>query len=393
MNKELVGGNKLISGFMSLSIISGISNGIFQLIVPLYAISLYATDAQVGFSRGVIQLGSLIVALPSGFLIDKFGSRKIYVFSCIFDIFAIIMVSVSTTLKFFLLVLFLEGIAGSIRWTSVNSAFFEKINYIGNDKSGWVRASMAIGLNFIGPLLGGAIIVKNNYASVFYFIGGLLFLTVFMSIFLKNDQELVNSNYKNKENTLIQIGRLFRNKLLIRTALIQSVIISCFISCSVFIVVFLLNLGYQTNTISVVIASQGVGFILIMFLGGKLYKKISLRSLYIDSVLLVIVGLCIIIFINNIYLIWLGMVLIGIGAGLSTNISYSILGNMKGEKGKISGLFYLFTGTGMAIGPLVGSFMVAVFGIIYGFIVFLPIELFILMFILFIKDDEIMEVH
>jgi len=374
---------------MSLSILSGIASGILQLIVPLYAISLCATAAQVGYSKGIIQLGSLIVALPSGFIIDKFGSRKVYIVSCFFDVFAIVMISATTTFKSFLAVLFLEGIAGSIRWTSVNSAFFEKINQIGNEKSGWVRASMAIGLNFIGPLLGGTIIGRNNYSSVFYIIGELLFATIFLSVFLQNNDKKEKDEFKNKGNIYIQFKELFKNRFLIRTALIQSFIMSCFTACSVFIVVFLLRLEYETNTIALIMALQGVGFISIMFLGGKLLKKIKLRSLYIGSALLVIVGLCAIAFINNILLICLGTVLIGFGAGLNTNISYSILGEMKGEKGKISGLFYLFTGTGMALGPLVGSIMISLLGIRFGFIVFIPIELTILIFILNNKEIKV----
>jgi len=50
-----------------------------QLVIPLYAIGLNATDAQVGLTRGILQFGGLLASLPGGFLVDRFGSKKIYI--------------------------------------------------------------------------------------------------------------------------------------------------------------------------------------------------------------------------------------------------------------------------------------------------------------------------
>jgi MFS family permease len=61
--------------------------------------------------------------------------------------------------------------------------------------------------------------------------------------------------------------------------------------------------------------------------------------------------------------------------------SYSQLAKLKGRKGKISGFFFLITGTGVALGPVYSGYLASLFDIRAAFIGFLPLEAAALIFL------------
>jgi MFS family permease len=61
---------------------------------------------------------------------------------------------------------------------------------------------------------------------------------------------------------------------------------------------------------------------------------------------------------------------------------------MAGQKGRLSGLFFLITGTGVALGPLWGSLLVTLWGIRAAFIGFVPVILIALVCVLLPRRAE-----
>jgi MFS family permease len=76
----------------------------------------------------------------------------------------------------------------------------------------------------------------------------------------------------------------------------------------------------------------------------------------------------------SLWLIGVGAIVLAMGTGLLMATSYSQLGKMMGKKGKISAVFFLITGAGVAFGPLIGGYLASLFGIRGAFIGFLPLE-------------------
>ena len=71
--------NKLIISFVILNITMGTAGGIFQMTLPLYALSLKASTAQIGLISGASGMGLLLLVIPAGFLVDHFGSKRLFV--------------------------------------------------------------------------------------------------------------------------------------------------------------------------------------------------------------------------------------------------------------------------------------------------------------------------
>ena len=180
-----------------------------------------------------------------------------------------------------------------------------------------------------------------------------------------------------REETLLdQFRGLMGNRLLWRVALLQAAAISCNSAFLVYIVLLVVDtLAGTPRLASMLIAAQGGAFVAIMLCGGGLLDRCRLRGLYAAAFLAQAAGLLMCGTLSTGWLLGAGAVAFGLGTGLVTTISFSRLGKMTGEKGKLAGLFFLVTGAGVALGPIWGGLLVQMWGVRAAFTGFVPVVL------------------
>ncbi len=379
--------NRLLVGFILLSTSSGVAAGIMQLVFPLYALSLSIGDGDIGLIRGSTQLCGLLTTLPGGFLVDRFGARRMYIVSGLVNALAICIIPTAATFSLLMLFLLFEGCVGNIRWTALNTAFFERLNSIGVSRAGWMRAAMAIGLSFLGPLIGGSLAHAFSFQINYLLIGMCILVPVCLLLLLQPNSSPPPLQLAETEPVPFpaQLRELLANRLLMNTALNQSLTMSSFNAFSVFIIIFLVKtLNCSPGMVSLIISVQGAAFVLIMFCGVAIMRRISSHGLYALCYLLQIGGLVAVGYSDRLWLIAAGSVSLGLGAGLMTTNSYAMLGNLVGKKGKATGLFYLITGAGISLGPVLSGFLVTQFGIRAAFTGFIPLQCCAFVYFIFI---------
>jgi MFS family permease len=106
-----------------------------------------------------------------------------------------------------------------------------------------------------------------------------------------------------------------------------------------------------------------------------------MQRVHVACFLMQIFGLVAAGFFSSIWIVATGAVVLAMGAALLMATSYSQLARLEGRKGKISGFFFLITGTGVALGPVFSGYLASLFGIRAAFIGFLPMEIVALAFI------------
>lgn len=383
--------NRLLSAFLAMSITAGTSAGIMQLVLPLYALKLGIGDAGIGLIRGLGPIGGLLTTLPGGFLIDHYGPRKVYISCGLLDALFIILLPTATSQNLLMIYLFIGGGVATIRWTALNSSFLDRLDYFGLVRSGWMRAAMAVGLSFLGPLLGGQLVYYTNYAVSFCVIAGLILLPLwFIPRFRTGEPHRpIQEEQRNNLSVLNQFRQLAGNRLLLRTGIMQSIAMSCNHAFLVFIIILLVKeLHYSPQIASLVISAQGIGAVLIMFWGGDLADRFRMQRVHVACFIMEIFGLVAAGFFNNIWILSSGAVLLAMGAALLMATSYSQLAKLEGKKGKISGFFFLITGTGVALGPVYSGYLASQFGIRTAFSGFLPLVAAALAFIALTWNSE-----
>jgi len=375
MYRILNSNNKMILGFVLLNILSGTAGGMLQMIVPLYALSINANTAQVGLIKGISGLGLMLLVLPCGFLIDHYGSRKLYVIGGVIFSITIFLLPFAVLPIFIMIIMLFQGFGNSLRFTSLNAAFFKNLKLIGKNKAGWYKGSMSIGLTFLGPLIGGYIVQLISYKNIFVYVGIVTLIPIIL---------LISLSEKHSTSTRINLIDIFKgqtldfklilnNKIIRQSILIESLSTATFSCFVTFIVVLIVkNYHLQSYYASWLIILEGGAFILTVFIAGNLLDKYKIHKLYLGSFVLIIIGMTFAVLTNNIIFLGAGTVIMGFGLGMTNLITYSRIGEIEGEKGKISALFAACTGLGATLGPILGGFIGEIFGIQAIFLAFIP---------------------
>ncbi len=367
-------GNELIFRFMLINISSGIAIGMMNFIIPVYALSLKATSTEIGLIKGISGIGDLLVVLPAGFLVDYFGSRKMYSLSAVFGALIVMSLSFATNPELLLLVMVFYGVARTFRTTSLSAAFFRNMNTIGARKAGWYKGSMTIGASFIGPLIGGIVAIAMGFTSYFAFTSA--FLLVPLIVIFARTNHRNNSHVKIKNSSFIDASNhyknLTKNRILVSATIIESLNTAFFITFSTFITVLVIrDLGLSPGIAAMLLSLKGGATILLVFFGGALLSRNN-NGLYIFGFITTILALFILGIGKDITQLGIASVILGIGSGLITLITFTQVGNIEGEKGKIAGIFSFGHGTGAIVGPTLGGIIGDAFGVQAIFLAFMP---------------------
>lgn len=367
--------NELIIRFMLINISSGIAAGMVTFIIPVYALSLNATSTEIGLITGISGIGLLLVVLPAGFLVDCFGSKKMYSVSCVFGAAIIMLFSFAANPGLLLLAMVFYGMAGTLRSTSLSAAFFKNMNTIGAKRAGWYQGSMTLGASFIGPIIGGIAAITMGFTSYFTLTSAFL-LVPLMAILARTDRKN-NSPVKLRNSSLTDASKhyksLAKNRILVSTTLIESLNNALFITFTTFITVLVIrDLGLSPGIAAVLLSLRGGATIFVVFFCGQLLRRNN-NGMYLFSFIITILALLLLEISTDTSMLAIASVILGIGIGMIGLINFTQVGNIEGEKGKIAGIFSFGHGTGSIFGPTLGGIIGDAFGVRAVFLSFIPL--------------------
>ena len=128
------------------------------LLVPLYAHDLGASRFEVGALFSVSTLAGALLSLPSGLLIDRFGSSKLLWTSIIVSAVSQLATAATTSVAVLFVWQVTSGLGAGAQQASLYSSVTEAVpaNRLGRSM-GWLTFSMQAGF-FLGPTIGGLLI-------------------------------------------------------------------------------------------------------------------------------------------------------------------------------------------------------------------------------------------
>jgi MFS family permease len=374
----------LITSFLILNIVSGTVGGAMQLVVPLYAMSLQASTAQIGVIRGISGIGMLLLVIPAGFLVDHYGSKKLFLTGSFSGFLSTLTLTVAKVPLAMIVLMGLSGLFSSLKMTALNASFFRNLKNMGLEKAGWFKGSMSIGLTFLGPAFGAFLVSAAGYRTIFFILAALTLIPTALVFFFHSEPAHAGpvselSGVVGRQ--LKEFRQLIGQSSLYLPLLTESLSTSCFATFSTFIVVIAVQiLHLQPAAASVLMTAEGGVFILTVFAAGPLITKLSQFQLYLLSVTVTSVGLALVSISSTFTLLAFSSVVLGLGLGLINLVTSSRIGKMEGEKGKIVALFAASVGAGISLGPMIGGVVGQYLGTQNIFLTFIP--LFILLLVL-----------
>jgi MFS family permease len=383
--------NKLGTGFLILNIISSTVLGAMQLVVPLYALRLQATTAEIGLIRGISGLGMLLLIIPAGFLVDHFGAKKLFLVGSLAGTISTLAIVSAKVPHVLIWVMGLLGLFSALTIAALNATFYSNLPAMGVEKTGWYKGSISIGLTFSGPLF-GALLVNEIDFSIIFIILALLTLVPSVLVYYYHTEPV-------KSRAISEFGGVFRSQfdellLLLRrrtfhlTLLAESLSNGCFATFSTFIVVITARILHLSPTAaSLLLSVEGGFFILTVFAAGPLIKKLNSYKLLGVSVVVTVIGLACVSFSSTLLLMTVSSGVLGLGLGLINLLTSARIGLMEGEKGKIVALLSLSVGIGICVGPILGGAVGNYIGVRNIFLAFIPLFLLLLV-VAFFKEKH-----
>lgn len=349
--------------------------GISQIAITLYAVKLGASTSQIGLIQGVQSVGILLTVLPMGLLVDYLGAKRLFIFGCSVGALIYLFLPLANTAHLLLICTLVLGLFMSFRFVSLSSVFLDYLQSIGNQKAGWFRASHSIGLTFLGPLLGGFLVKHAGYYWTFIAVSMVLVITVITAAFVltgrkkDNDITVFSFNY-----IFSDIKSMLKNKEVVESSIAEGLAIATFSCFTTFIVVIALRIFHLPQEIAAIfISAEGLVFIVSLFSLGALLEKIGQKNFYLLGISMVLLSLFLLGIAKNPILLWPGSLFLGAGLGMLNLINVTRIGNTNTKKGKVAGIFALFTVTGMMLGPILGGFIGRVFGLQAIFLILIPL--------------------
>ncbi|ACL16474.1 MFS transporter [Methanosphaerula palustris] len=381
--------NELIARFMAMNIGSGIAVGMVNFILPLFSLSLDATTAEIGLIKGMMGVGDILIVLPAGFLIDYFGTKKMYTVACLFGSFMILVMSFAQSPTMLLGLMIFYGISRSLRTTSLNASFFSNMNAIGIRKGGWFKGAMTAGAQFIGPLIGGFAIIFLTYPGYFVLASAFLLVPLVVLYLSTNGEKSSDTGPKlHLWESLRYYRNLLKNKLLVSATLTECMNSACFMTFSTFVTVLIVvNFELSPSIAAILIALRGIAQILVVIFCGRLLYE-NHNNLYFISYIMIIISLLLFGTNSNIIILAAAAVIMGSFSGLMTLLTFTNVGSIEGERGKIAGIFAIGTSIGAIFGPVYGGFIGDTFGVQNIFLGFIPLFVTMACFYLFIGRKQ-----
>ncbi len=360
--------------FVTLSVLAGMTIGMGNVITTLFALHLHATPLQIGLISGAATLGMMTVTLPAGFLIAKFGAKRVYLLA---SLNCLLIYLVVPWIGFWGALAVARGLVGAsvpFRTISMNSTFLQKIRTLGSEKAGWFRASQSTGTAVLGPWIGTALTGSTNFLVSYVCLAALFGAMALWSQNFLPEAEVVESQHVGDGGIVTQVKLMLQDLWVGESCLTEFVSSSVTSLFSSFIIVLAFKvMGFPKELAVALVTTQGLSLIAALFVFGPVLRKVPLAYAYNGSLGFATLALMFVGFGKLWPLLMLGGVCLAIASALIHLVNMHRLSNSPLAKSKISSLLNLSGQGGSLVGSVAGGLLSAVIGLQHVFLAWIPL--------------------
>jgi len=378
--------HRFLVTFVLLNSLMGVSVGLAKVTTPLYALHLGANEALLGLVAGSQSAGILLIGLPMGFLVDRYGPAGLFVIGSLCAGAMYMVVPLVPSAMFLVGCTFVISFFMPFRFVSLNTVFLEQLEVLGEEKAGWARGSHMAGTTMIGPALAATLIQVSSYQHTYWVIAALFLLTMFLSPLVFSQHEARRSapagaRAENGTRTLswravrAQLVLIGRDVDLRGACMVDFTGQAIMMFYTFFIVVIaIVQLGLGADEASGLVGAQGFSYVVALFTLGPFANRLGQNSVYALSAGLVALALVLLGTAAAPPLLWIGGLLLGVGLGLLQIVNLMRFARIGGRlgRGKIAGLNALVGPAGGMVGSMGGGLLGHQIGLQTVFLLFIP---------------------
>lgn len=358
---------RFLVGFISLSLLSGITIGMNKVLGTLLGVHLGVEHWQLGIIGGAETFAMALGTLPAGWLLSRGNPKVLYAFVSLTLTALFFVLPHIPSWQFVSLTMFAVGLCISLRVVAVSTVFMVRLPELGQNRAGWYKGTLTLGMQFLGPVIGNELIARLGLTWGFAMSG-----LMFMVLALLGWSVLPASS---RPQRLVDVppppplpGSL-RELLAMRDVrrtyvfeILGSITASSFATFAILMAVEILHWPLHMGVW--LIAAQGVAYVGVLLGAGRLLlQRERVPAYYQLGHVLIVVGLLLLGTTRNATSFLLAAVCFGVGLGLNNLINFSRLSQAPVDKARASAQLTLFGMLGSTFGAVSAGLLSRWFGL------------------------------
>ncbi|HZK18867.1 MAG TPA: MFS transporter [Clostridia bacterium] len=352
--------NILVINVMALIAMMGI--GVITPILPLYGKMFTVSNTAIGFLITVFGLARVIVDMPAGLMLDKWGRKG-------FLLGGLLTMSVSSLLcamasSFWVLAFwrFIQGAGSAIYTTSAMTVVADLSNQKNRGQNmALYQGSILLGTGF-GPAIGGATAdYLSSYRAPFVLFAVLAFIGAVWVWKLIPETKRVNSYFNGSNKGKISVWASLGNINLIMVSLINFNIFfaRAGIKFDLLPLAGVEKFSLSPTGIGFVLSVSALATVLVLPLAGWLSDRIGRKMLIVPSNIMAGLSMVIFAYCESYSLFLFGAIFYGVSVGLGGVIASAYVADVVPQRfyGTAMGFFRALGDVGFVIAPVLLGFM------------------------------------
>lgn len=336
--------------------------GLSSAFLPILSWELDPTGVLVGIVTSAWFLARIFTELPSGFLSDRAGRRRLVLFGLALSVAGTLTCATSPSIYQLILGRALWGLGAAFYFTNNTALMFDMFEPSMRGKAVGTLQSIEFIGSFIGAPIGAVIAAWFGYYSVFY-VASLMTLSSFLiALFSKRLKQVADRPREGFAATSAREalkGLTNWGLLVICSVVMSRMLVVQGIMSTVFQLYMNQILSYDVATIGMVMSVRTAGFCTATFLSGRMADRLGIKPVIIGGLL--VEGTCVILYsatssLTNIFLVGL---LEGAGGGMISVTLIVLLSKVANPntRGTFVGVYRTFMDLGGILGPVVFVFV------------------------------------
>jgi MFS family permease len=318
--------------------------------LPIYLVSdLHASKMQVGFVVGAYTIASVLVRPFSGFALDKFGRRTIFLSALILYTLLFAGYLVAITIISIIILRFAQGLTWGFTTVSGSTIAIDNMPAPRRGEGiGYFALSTTLGMS-VGPVVGLFICHQWGYVAMF-FSGCFISFTSLACAYAVNFRKrfLVRKRIQLNWNNLFEKNSIRPSFNVFITMIAYGGLLS-------FIALYGREIGIQNSSLYFLIFSIGIAAARIT--AGKVFDREGPGKIITLCLILLIIGFPMLALAKNEVLFYLSAIIIGFGNGVIFPTFQSMVNNLadSNHRGIANSTLYTAVDLGMGFGMIMAG--------------------------------------
>ena len=320
--------------------------------LPLYLVNdLKASEMQVGFVVGVYTIASVLVRPFSGFALDRFGRRMVFLIALLVYSFLFVGYLVALSISALLMLRFAQGLTWGFTTVAGSTVAADIVPVTKRGQGiGYFALSTTLGMS-VGPLIGLFICQQWNFVAMFVVacVFSLASLACASAIHMRK-RFVVGKRMNFEWNALFDKNSVRPSANVFITMIAYGGLLS-------FIALYGQELGVKNASLYFLILSVGIA--IARLTSGKEFDRNGPRRIITVCLVLLIVGFPVLALAKNAVLYFISAIIIGFGNGVIFPTFQSMVNNLadSSHRGAANSTLYTAVDLGIGLGMVMAGFI------------------------------------